>query len=126
MADLIFPEESYRLNRIFFDIQNDLGTSLQEKHYQRALKAKFIENKIPFKQEVAIDLKYKGEKLGKFFADFVVFDKIIIEVKTTPLITSEHVKQVLRYLESTGYKLGLVVNFRKRPLKAKRVVNSRC
>jgi len=111
MPDLVFPKESYLLNRIFFDVQNDLGTNLQEKHYQRVLKAKFIENKIPFKQEVPIELLYKNVEVGKFYADFVVFNKIIVEIKTTPIITLDHVRQVLNYLESAKFRLGLIINF---------------
>jgi len=124
MNNLIYPEESYLLNGIFFDVQNDLGKNLQEKHYQRALKAKFIENKIPFKQEVLIELRYKDIEVGKFYADFVVYDRIVIEIKTTPIITPDHIKQILNYLESGNYRLGLIVNFRNRPLKVRRVLNS--
>src|SRR3989338_2659024 len=112
MNNLIYPEESYLLNGIFFDVQNNLGKNLQEKHYQRALKAKFIENKIPFKQEVLIELRYKDIEVGKFYADFVVYDRIVIEIKTTPIITPDHIKQILNYLESGNYRLGLIVNFR--------------
>jgi GxxExxY protein len=124
MNNLIYSKESYLLNGIFFDVQNDLGKNLQEKHYQKALKIKFIENKIPFNREVLIQLKYKDTELGNFYADFVVYGKIIVEVKTTPIITQDHIKQVLNYLESGNYRLGLIVNFRNRPLQIRRVINS--
>jgi len=124
MNNLIYPEESYLLNGIFFDVQNDLGKNLQEKHYQRALVAKFIDHKIPFEREVPIELKYKNIIVGDFYADFVVYGRIVIEVKTTPIITPDHIKQLLNYLESGNYRLGLVVNFRNRPLQVQRVLNS--
>lgn len=123
MAELIYPEESYKLCGIFYEIQNDLGTKFQEKHYCRALETKFIEKGIPYRKEVPIEVYYQDKLLGKFRADFVVWNKIIIEVKTTNRITQDVVKQIIRYLDGAGLKLGLAVNFRIRPLEIKRILN---
>ncbi|TSC53315.1 MAG: GTP-binding signal recognition particle [Parcubacteria group bacterium LiPW_39] len=124
MAEIIYENECKQIYGLLFKIQNDLGTNLQEKHYQKAFEALLIKNQISYKKEVSIELVYNGKSLGKFFADFVINNKIIVEFKTTDRLTNEHLKQMLRYLQTTNLKLGLVVNFRKRPLKPMRVLNS--
>lgn len=123
MAELIYPKESYELNKIFFEVQNDLGTKFQEKHYSRAIEAKLTENKIPYQKEVLIEVNYCGQLLGKFFADFVVWNKIIVEIKATPINNPEYLKQIKRYLEAKKIRLGILVNFSIRPLKPLRVLN---
>lgn len=125
MEGILYQKECYILNGILFKIQNDLGTKFLERHYQRALEAKLLECKIPYQKEFPIDVYYANKLLGKFYADFVVWDKIIIELKTTNFITNENIKQMLRYLESTKLQLGLLVNFRIRPLQIKRIINTR-
>ncbi|PIP18119.1 MAG: GxxExxY protein [Parcubacteria group bacterium CG_4_10_14_0_8_um_filter_35_7] len=125
MSELIYPKDCYELYGIFFEIQNDLGTKFQEKYYSRGIESKFIQHKIFHQKEVPIKVYYQGKLLGKFKADFIVKNKIILEIKATNCITQEHVKQMIRYLEATGLKLGLIVNFRVRPLEIKRVVNSK-
>lgn len=124
MAEIIYKDECKQIYKLLFEVQNELGTNFQEKHYQRAFEAKLIKNNFLYKKGFPIQITYQGKLLGKFFLDFVVFDKIIIEFKTTDRLTNEHLKQMLRYLQATNLKLGLVVNFRKRPLKPMRVLNS--
>ncbi len=123
MAKLIYPDECYLLYKIFYEMQNELGTKFQEKHYVRAAESKFTENKIPYQKNVLIKVYYNRNLLGKFYVDFIVWNKIILEFKTSDFISQDHIKQLIRYLESTGLKLGLIINFRKRPIKPKRVIN---
>jgi len=121
---IVYKKECYLLNKIFFEIQNELGTQLQEKHYQKALVIKFKEYNIPYQKELKVDLTYNNEKIGIFYIDFLVWQKIVIEIKATPIITEEFLSQTLRYLQSLNLKLGLIINFRKKPLKPFRVLNS--
>jgi GxxExxY protein len=125
MTEIIYKEECKKIYGLLFKIQNDLGTNFQEKHYQRAFERLLSENKIPYKKEFLIKVAYNNELLGKFFVDFVVWDKIIIEFKTTNALNRDHLKQILRYLETANMKLGLIINFRQRPLKPMRVLNSK-
>ena len=122
---IIYPKQSYQIMKILFDVQNELGTKYQEKHYQRALEIKFNLNKIPFKKEVKINLDYEGEKLGAFYADFIVYDKILLELKTTNFLHQDHARQRLRYLVAYNLQLGILVNFRIKPLQYKRIINPR-
>jgi GxxExxY protein len=125
MPEIVYKNECKIIYGLLFKIQNDLETNFQEKHYQRAFEEHLNENKIPYEKEFPLEVNYHGNILGKFFVDFTVWNKIIIEFKTTNNITSDHLKQVLRYLQAANMKLGLIVNFRQRPLKPVRILNSK-
>jgi GxxExxY protein len=83
---------------------------------------------IPYEREVELNIIYKGYKLEKYyFADFICYNKIIIELKSVDCIKSEYESQIINYLNATGYKLGLLINFGTKSLFYKRFVltNSR-
>jgi GxxExxY protein len=120
--DLVYPELSYRIMGLLFDVHNKLGTTYQEKHYQRAIEIKLRESNIQYKREHEVDLTFEGKYLGKFLLDFIVDGSIILEIKTVPLITNDIIRQVLRYLENTSLKLAIIANFRQMPLEYRRVV----
>lgn len=124
MTTLIYPELSYLLMGLFFKIHNELGPSYQEKHYQRAIELKLKKNDINYVREKEIELLYEDSSLGKFYADFVIESKIIIEVKKSRFITQEDTRQLYRYLKATELKLGIIVNFgRTDKLQYKRIIN---
>ena len=121
-VNLIYPEMSYTIMGILFEVHNKLGTKYQEKHYQRAITTKLKTTSLIHKREVEIPIKFEGESLGKFYIDFVIEDKIILEIKTANYITNDMVRQVLRYLENTGLRLAIIANFRQTPLEYRRIV----
>jgi len=123
MANLLYPELSYKLIGILFKIHNKLGAGYQEKYYQRALEKEFTINSIPFKREVLVNLEYNNEYIGKYFIDFVVDEKIALELKTVEFIKKKYIHQVLAYLNSTNLKLGILVNFNCDSLYYKRIIN---
>jgi len=125
MSELIYPELSYKTMGVLFKIHRKLGSSYQEKYYQRAIEIEFSKEKIPYKREVLVKLDYENESIGRYFLDFVVEDKIALEVKTVPFMNKEYLNQVLAYLNATNLKLGIVVNFRTNRLTYKRLVNPR-
>jgi len=108
---------------ILFEVHNKLGTKYQEKHYQRAVEIKLEELKIPFEREKKIDVQFDDEKLGDFFVDFVIDNKIILETKMIWRISRNDVKQVLRYLKAVNLKLGIIANFKHQRLEFVRVLN---
>ncbi|PIR88630.1 MAG: GxxExxY protein [Candidatus Harrisonbacteria bacterium CG10_big_fil_rev_8_21_14_0_10_44_23] len=101
-----------------------MGWGLAERDYQRALASEFVKRKIDFKEQVYIPLKYKGEVITKYFADFVVENKILIELKVVHKLGYSNAKQVLAYLRSSRLKLGLLVYFTREGAKYRRVLNS--
>jgi GxxExxY protein len=121
---LIYPELSYILTGILFEVHNKLGTKYQEKHYQRAIEIKLKELKIPYQKELGVDINFENEKIGKLFIDFLIDNKIVLEIKKTPMITKDHIKQVLRYLNALNLKLGIIANFQHKRLEYVRVLNS--
>ena len=120
---VIYPELSYLLMGILFEVHNKLGTKYQEKHYQKAVEIKLKELNVPYKREVKVKIEFGNEELGKFFVDFVIDNKIVLETKKVWKITQDDIKQILRYLKATNLKLGIIANFRHKRLEFRRVLN---
>jgi len=108
---------------VLFEVHNKLGTKYQEKHYQKAIEIKLKELKIPYQKEAKLDVNFNGENLGKFFLDFIIDNKVILEIKKVWKITQDDVKQVLRYLKGSNLKLAIIANFKHRRLEFHRVLN---
>ena len=96
--------------------------SYQEKYYQRAITLEFKRHKLNFQEQVLVPLSFSGEKIGKYYLDFVIENKIVLEIKIEPRFYSRDIKQVLAYLKATGLPLGLLASFSKRELKFKRIL----
>lgn len=122
---LVFPELSYKTLGAAFSTFNELGWGLAEKDYQRGLAKELEKMGIHYEREVYIPLKYKSESVGRFFADFVIEGKIILELKVVPKLGYAHTRQLLGYLIGSGYKLGILIYFTKDGVKHRRVLNSR-
>lgn len=121
MHHLILPEESYQITGAFFAVYNELGPGFLESVYQEALALEFTELDIPFKEQFGMDIIYKEKVLNKkFYADFLCFDDIIIEIKAVEKTTKEHESQILNYLKATKKPLGFLINFGAPKLSIKR------
>ena len=106
-------------------VHRELGCGFLEAVYQEALVREFTEAGIPFKREEPLKIYYKGIPLEKVYvADFVCFDKIIVELKAVSKINDLHKCQVRNYLKATGYELGILANFGEVSLETARVCNS--
>jgi GxxExxY protein len=120
---LIFKEEAYQIIGAAMNVHRVLGCGFLEAVYAEALEIEFTEQGIPYKREEPLKIEYKGHILNKTYAaDFVCYDKIIVELKALSALDSSHEAQVINYLKATGYKLGLLVNFGEPSLKYKRIV----
>ena len=123
MNDLLFAEEIYNITGAAMDVQNELGTGFLEPVYQEALAIEMKARGIPFEREKELTIEYKGITLNKkYYADFVCYDDIIVELKAVDAIKDEHVAQVLNYLHASQKKLGYIISFGVKPLQRKRVV----
>ena len=106
-------------------VHRELGCGFLEAVYQEALEKEFSEVGIPFQREVPLKIYYKGLPLDKeYVADFICYNKIIIELKAVSKLTDIHKCQVRNYLKATGYKLGIFANFGTTSLETERVCNS--
>ena len=126
MEEIIYKDECYRIVGILFEVHKNLGKGFSEIVYKDAIEYEFIENNIPYKREKEYSVKYKNSILKhKFYADFVVFDKIILEIKTVDCFNANHINQCLNYLKISENKLALLVNFNLISLEYKRIVDSK-
>jgi GxxExxY protein len=106
-----------------FEVQNNLGCGFLEKVYHKALSHELSNKGLKIDINKGIRISYKGKKVGLYIPDFVVEDKVIVELKTVDFLTKVHTAQVINYLKATGYTVGLILNFNKPRLQYKRVVN---
>ena len=112
MKELICKEESYRIMGACFEVHKDKGHGFLEAVYQECLGIEFELQGIPFAPQRPLPLSYKGRSLKqRYTADFICYEKIIIELKAVSALADEHRAQMLNYLNATRYRLGLLVNF---------------
>lgn len=106
-----------------YEVHNNLGKGFLEVVYKDALEIEFKKSGIPYQREVKYSVNYKGVLLShSFYADFVVYDDIILEVKATSGIIEEYYAQTINYLKVSQNKLALIVNFGTNRLETKRVI----
>lgn len=109
---MIFEKESFAINGAMFEVHRQLGPGLAEKVYQEALEIELKLRNIPFEREKVFKIEYKNNVLSQHYvADFVCYDKIIVELKAVDVINDIHRAQLINYLKITGLKLGLLQNF---------------
>jgi GxxExxY protein len=120
---LLYKEESYKIIGAAMEVHRELGKGFLESVYQEAIEIELTALQIPFRKEVPLNIKYKNINLSKYFvADFVCFEKIILELKSIPDLSIEHTSQVFNYLRATDMKLGILINFGAKSLQYKRIV----
>lgn len=123
MAKLVHPELSYKIMGILFEVHNRLGNGFEEKYYQRAVEKLFKLNEMNYSKELKADISFEGDRIGKYFLDFLVDDKIIVELKTVSELLPIHFRQIRSYLKVKNLQLGILVNFRSKKLTYKRILN---
>lgn len=121
--ELVFKDEVYKIIGAAMEVHNELGYGFLEAVYQESLQIELEERNIPFKREHEIDVFYKDIKLDKGYrADFLCYDEIIVELKSSKEFCPEDFAQILNYLKATERKVGLLINFGKERLEYKRFV----
>jgi len=122
--DLLHPELSYKIVGILFEVYNEIGPGYREKHYEKAVAVAFENAHIRYKTQLHIPLTFQGKTIRKDFLDFLVEEKIILELKQGDRVSKKHFEQVSEYLQATNLKLGIIALFSPSSLKFKRVVNN--
>jgi len=113
---MLYADEVFRIQGAVFEVNRQMGAGFLEAVYQECLAIEFATRGIPFVADRLLTLTYKGQELKQVYkADFVCFDRIIVELKALRELAPEHRAQVLNYLMVTGLKLGLLVNFGSAP-----------
>ena len=124
MTNLVYKEEVYDIVGICMNVYNTLGFGFLEVVYKDAMEIEFVERKKEHQREKEFPILYKGRKLKRAFnTDFLLFDKIIVEVKANAEGISENaIVQTINYLKAAGKRVGLIINFGKTKLDYKRVI----
>ena len=121
---LLYEKETGKIINACLNVFNELGNGFLEAVYQEALAIEFEIQGIPYKREQKLEITYRGRKLNKeYYADFICFDSIIVELKTVSTLVSAHKAQVINYLKATKMKVGLLINFGGASLKWERISN---
>lgn len=124
MTKYILQNETYTIRGCLNEVYKELGSGFLEKVYQEALEIEFQNAGIPYRREVEINISYKNKQLQqKYIADFICYDKIIVELKAVSELDEVHDAQVFNYLKATGLDIALLVNFGEKPIKIKRLYN---
>jgi len=116
-------KETYKIIGICMEVHKNLGPGLLEIVYKDALEIEFKENNIPFEREKEYSIEYKGKTLPhKFYADFIINEDIVLEVKAIKEFSNEHIAQILNYIKLSRSEIGLLINFQTKSLQYKRYI----
>jgi len=105
-----------------FEVSNTLGTGFFEKVYERALSKELTARDLEVRSQVAYAIAYKGQCVGEYFADLLVENRLLVEVKCMERFANEHVAQCINYLKASGLRLAIHINFQKPRLDWKRII----
>ncbi|MDA3907322.1 MAG: GxxExxY protein [Bacteroidales bacterium] len=125
MSKLLFEEETFKIIGACMIVHKHLGNGFLESVYQEALEKELVKSEIPFERQKKLSVYYDGNKLNKYFiADFVCYDKVILEIKSVSFLAQNLKQQVINYLKSTELEVGLLINFGEKSLTWKRFINT--
>jgi GxxExxY protein len=121
--NLIYPELSYKIIGVIFEVYNQLKYGHREKVYQKAIAEIFKERSIHFKKEVYYPVKINGTIISRYYFDFLVEDKIVLEIKVAEGFYQKDFHQLLSYIKFENYQLGILAIFSKQGIKYRRLLN---
>ena len=120
---ILYEDLSYRIIGLAMEVHSKLGYGFLEKAYENALILLFRREGIQAKQQAPVKVYFDGEVVGEYFADILVEDRIILELKAMDKITDVHKAQALNYLRATGLRLAVILNFGKKRIEYERLIN---
>ena len=108
---LLYEDLTRRILEACFEVSNELGAGFLELVYHKSLIIALRQKGVPACSEVPISVMFRAQNVGEFYADLLVDEKIIVELKAVSALTKEHIAQVINYLYASGIDVGLLVNF---------------
>jgi len=108
----------------FYIVYNELGYGFLEKVYENALKVELEGQGLRVEAQKSISVVYRNKVVGEYYADLLIDDKIIVELKSAETISEAHEKQLINYLRATGIEVGLLLNFGKKPEFKRKIYQS--
>ena len=126
-GDQVYPHQELSQTVIgaAFEVHRELGPGFLEKVYETALLREIRSRGIKAQSQAQIDVSYKGQPVGVYYADVLVDDKVICEIKAVAALVPVHEAQLLHYLTATGIEVGLILNFGNQRVQFKRLVRTK-
>ena len=121
---MIHNEITEKILKACFQLRNELGCGFVESVYEKALLIALREDDLDAVRQAPITVKFRKQDVGLFYADLLVEDKIIVELKATSSLLPEHIAQTINYLKATGKQVGLLVSFGNPRLEYRRINNT--
>lgn len=122
-SDLVYPELSFQIVGILFEVYNQLGYGFAEKVYQRAIAAGLKNAKLKFGEQVYAPVSFQGTVVSSGYLDFLIEDMVVLEIKKGDRFSKAHIDQVYQYLVSKNLKLGILAYVTPKKLHFKRILN---
>jgi GxxExxY protein len=119
---LLFKDEVFKIIGCAIEVLNTLGHGIVEKPYENALVVEFELRKIPFRQQPSFNILYKGNSVGLFVPDLIVFDAIVVDTKVIDRIGDHERGLILNYLRITKLRVGIILNFKHAKLEWERII----
>jgi len=120
--EILYKDLAYKIVGLAMRVHRKLGYGFLEKVYENALMVLFRREGIEAKQQAPITVYFEEEVVGNYYADILVEDKVILEIKSVEKIIDAHIAQSLNYLKATGLRLAIILNFSKEKLEYKRII----
>lgn len=119
-GDGLYKDLTYKVIGVLYEVHNELGPVHKENIYHKAVAIELKNRNINFEEEKSLPVKYKDRKIGAYRPDFIIESKVILELKSVPMITKVMFDQIFYYIKGTNYKLVLLANFGTSKLTIKR------
>lgn len=123
MGEYLYEDLTEKIIGVSFKVYNELGFGHREKVYQRAHVLEYKEVGLSFEKECPVQIFYNNQLIAKYYLDFVINGKVVVELKVANDFYTKDIKQLLGYLKSNYMKLGLLIVFSKDGVKVKRIIN---
>ena len=123
MEKCLYKDLTYNIIGRAIDVHKELGPGFLEKVYENAMLVALKEVELSVENQKQLNVKYHGVTVGDYFADLIVEDNVIIELKAIKSLCDEHRAQIINYLTATGMQVGLLINFGAKSLEYERFVN---
>ncbi|MCX6765684.1 MAG: GxxExxY protein [Candidatus Moranbacteria bacterium] len=125
MANILHKDLCYQLYGLLFNVHNSLGGFCKHNQYCEALEVLLKENGIKYKREIEVPIKFNKIRLAGNILDFLIDDKIVLDIKCKRYITKQDYVQMKRYLRATENELGIIVNFSEKKIKPVRILDKK-
>lgn len=122
-ADLLYPDLSYEIVGVLFDVFTNFGYGQKEEYYQKAIAIALKEKGLAFKRELPVRINFKNKFIATNYLDFLIEGKVVLEIKQGNRFNPKDIQQAHRYLKLTDLKLGILARFTKVGVKTKRIIN---